>query len=684
MAQHLAQSLAPAQLGPDAAGPPALALVQAGTGVGKSAAYLAVGVALALARGVRLVVSTATVALQEQLLHKDLPALSAVLDAPLKVALAKGRTRYVCAVKLAQWADAAGGAAAATLELALDSDEANAATPPALQRHGSAHAHWYASWLKGEWDGDRDSLSEPPEPAAWAPVAADRHTCSGRQCPQYRACSYTRARLGLAQAQVIVANHDLVLASIGRGALPELNACLWVFDEAHHLPAVALAQFAAQLDLTALAWLDKLPRTLLEVAERASHPLPLDPAELANALRQAQQSLARLVLADWVDRPIEGDWRLPRGLVPAHWRVALDELRSAARHLLDELQALAECVRQRARDDMGDAPLWSAQYARLGVFAPRLIACVQAAQAWLEEADPPLARWLSVGVRAHQLSLTLHASPLHAAATLRSQLWPQVRAAALTSATLTACGQWTHFLTETGLIDQPGVAPRVVASPFDYARQARLVVVHTRADPSDASAYWPEVLAALLHDLSEVRAGALVLFTSRAQLAAAQRLLQESAWADLRAAVGVQGSASRTRLLAQHRNRVAAGQPAILWGLQSFGEGLDLPGALCEDLFITKLPFASPTDPVEQARAEWMRACGQDPFGQWVVPATAQRLMQWTGRAIRSETDRAQVVCYDRRLIRTGWGRRLLAGLPPYPVWQRDVAGGTLTQLSDL
>jgi len=145
--------------------------------------------------------------------------------------------------------------------------------------------------------------------------------------------------------------------------------------------------------------------------------------------------------------------------------------------------------------------------------------------------------------------------------------------------------------------------------------------------------------------------------------------------AKLQTRVLVQNDYPRTTLLNRHRERVALGQPSIIFGMQSFGEGLDLPGALCEHLFITKLPFAPPNDPLSSARSDWLRAQGRDSFNEWVIPAVSLRLAQWVGRAIRSESDRAQVICYDPRLLTTGYGKRLMQGLPPFKKWQRDAQG---------
>ncbi|MPM83353.1 putative ATP-dependent helicase DinG [bioreactor metagenome] len=176
---------------------------------------------------------------------------------------------------------------------------------------------------------------------------------------------------------------------------------------------------------------------------------------------------------------------------------------------------------------------------------------------------------------------------------------------------------------------------------------------------------------ALLSDLAMVEAGALVLFTSREQMRQAVDALPTV----MRETVLVQNTLPRQQLLSRHRERVAQGMPSIIFGMQSFGEGLDLPGPLCESLFITKLPFAPPDDPVGEARAEWLRGSGRDPFIELVVPATAIRLAQWAGRAIRTEEDRAHVYCYDKRLVRTSYGQLLLKGLPPFTLERRTAAG---------
>jgi ATP-dependent DNA helicase DinG len=709
---------------PAAAAPPgerAIAVVQAGTGVGKSAAYAATVIPLALAHQKRVILSTATVALQEQLMAKDLPALSAALPQPFSFALAKGRGRYVCRLKLDQLSG--GDAASADLFESDDAPESASQSPDALAAHTVASAaasaraaeRWderarqYTQWSlrldAGDWDGDRDQLTDPPEAELWGPVAAERHTCTARHCPSYQSCSYYRARSKLAQAQVIVVNHDLLLATLGLHALPAPSDCYIVFDEAHHLGAVAQGQFTESMDLMRSQWLDRLPRAVEEVAGALNHTPGIDVAEFARELKRTQSDLARLAMArigslpawdqmtgraarapvaqggfDKAAQPVVE--RFEGGALPPEWMDTVAQLATRSAALLKVMEALATQLKASARDNPGDAARCAKLYSRLGVLAPRLQHLQATADLWLQEPNagqPPLAKWLQAGLQGGLVTLSAHACPLQPGSLLRSHLWRNVRAAVVTSASLTSCGSFDHFLHESGLAFDDAVQSREVQSPFDHARQGRLVVVQTRADPKDVEAYSREMLDALMEDLAQVRRGALVLFTSRALMRRAQELLERGMHGALRDQVLVQGEASRTLLIKRHAEHVAEGRASILFGLQSFGEGLDLPGELCEWVFITKLPFASPSDPVGQARADWLKAQGRDPFSELVVPATGARLLQWTGRALRTETDQAVVVCYDARLLRQAYGRRMLQGLPPYRLQRR--VDGVLTDV---
>jgi ATP-dependent DNA helicase DinG len=679
MAACVATTLARADLGEHPTPAKAIAVIQAGTGVGKSAAYASTAIALALERKTRVLISTATVALQEQLMTKDLPALAKTMDKPFAFALAKGRGRYVCKLKLERLV----GTGAGSDELFDADDDAPAPSryssplsEEALEERRTQLYETMASTLAtGNWDGDRDTLAEAPDPRDWSVVAAERHTCTVRHCPRFRDCSYYEARNRLAEANVIVANHDLVLASLGMKTLPDLDNCLVIFDEGHHLPAVALDQFSSAMDLSNLRWLDKLPKILQEVSSKLNLHLGEDVNTVTSQLKGALTTLARMAMdLVWAQtgknahgEGQDGTLRFANGKLPDDLVDPVTQIQAQANGLSTTLEALGLEVKAVAKEDPSQAVLCAQLYTKLGSLAPRLGSVVSTASLLLEHGDQPLAKWLQAESEHGYLTMTAHACPIVPGDLLRQFLWSKVRGAVVTSASLTSCGNFDYFLKEAGLSNNPNVQALEVASPFDYAKQGTLTVVHTVAEPKNADAYTAEMVQALMTDIEQVKRGALVLFTSRAQMRAATEALPGY----LQDMVLVQGTQSRARLLSSHMARVESGMPSVLFGLQSFGEGLDLPGALCETVFIAKLPFAPPSDPVDEARAEWLRTVGRDPFNELVIPATGIKLLQWTGRAIRTEEDHAQVICYDKRLTQTAYGRRMLSGLPPYRLEKR-------------
>ena len=610
---------------------------------------------------------------------KDLPALAHSMGKPFVFALAKGRGRYICKVKLERLVGT-GAAEDDMFDDVVNDDrpqpKVSALSQEAMEERRQALFESMAHKLAvAAWDGDRDTLAETPDLRDWSAVAAERHTCTARHCPRYKECSYYNARTRLAEANVIVANHDLVLASLGMKTLPDLDNCLVVFDEGHHLPAVALDQFSSAMDVSNLRWLDKLPKTMNEVAGKLALHVGEDVQTVTSQLKAALTTLARMAMdLVWAQtgknargEAQDGTLRFANGVLPEALVEPVTQIHAQASGLSKVLEALGVDIKAIAKDDPSQGALCAQLYAKLGGLSPRLGSLVDTANLLLEHGEQPLAKWLQAESEGGYLTMTAHACPIVPGDLLRQFLWSQVRGAIVTSASLTSCGSFDYFLKEAGLSNNPNVTALEVSSPFNYTTQGTLTVVHTQAEPKNAEAYTAEMVQALLQDMEQVKRGALVLFTSRAQMRAATEALP----GHLQDMVLVQGTQSRTRLLAAHTARVESGMPSVLFGLQSFGEGLDLPGALCETVFIAKLPFAPPSDPVDEARAEWLRSVGRDPFNELVIPATGVKLLQWTGRAIRTEEDHASVICYDKRLLQTAYGKRMLAGLPPYRLEKR-------------
>lgn len=663
MLHAIGRSLNQSRFEPD--GEARVCVIEAGTGVGKTRAYLAAALTLARRAGVKVVVSTSTIALQEQVMGKDLPELAKALDVPPTIALLKGRGRYLCPVKLDQ--------ACSGEQTAMGLEEGdNAPQTPPLERFIALKKRWDG----GGWNGERDSLG-PDELALWGHLAADRHACTSRHCPQFHHCPYFDAKRAASKADVLVANHDLVLASLrsDASALPSGERAIYVFDEGHHLPATALSHFACEASLSERRWLQRLDKALDQAAKALRYPISLEGSsallnqsldDLLRAVMQGVGNEAIGLLHEAAENPnpyAKGSRiRFENGVLPEELLAPWAAVREAAERLQGKASEFSAWLKEKRAEDEDLAPLIALHVSEIGGPFKRLVDLVETAQLMLDDGDPPAAKWLDFSVGGGSLRVAARACPLFASGVLRRHLWPLLRGAVITSATLRALGRFDYFLKDSGLAGQPGVEALEVASPFDYAKQGRFLVVQTQASPKQASDHTAEVAKLLQQDLLQVEAGALVLCSSWVQLHA----LVAATGPALRRQMRVQGESARELLLREHRAAVERGERSILVGLQSFGEGLDLPGRLCEWVFMPKLPFMTPDDPVQEARAEWLDGHGRSSFNELVVPSAGVRLNQWAGRGIRSESDHAHIVCYDPRLVGTAFGKQLLAGLPGF------------------
>lgn len=657
-------------------GEPAVVAVEAGTGTGKTVAYSLAAIPAAKAAGKRLVIATATVALQEQIVHKDLPDILRNSGLNFSFTLAKGRGRYLCLSKL---------------DLLLQEGQAQSSTAQMFAEEGfridvdeSAQKllNQMMERLAGNrWDGDRDSWSEAIEDADWARVTTDHSQCTNRHCPNFQQCAFYKAREGMTKVDVIVTNHDMVLAdlALGGGAvLPDPRDTLYVFDEGHHLPDKAIGHFAHFTRLRSTAdWLGQVEKNLTKLL--AQHPLPGELGrliggvpELARELRGQQQFMfsACEELADFrtgedVEERERPRHRFPGGVVPEHLVEMAVELKKGFARLNDLFTQLAEMLKQAMDGEAGvgisnlQAEEW---YPLFGSLLTRAqgnweLWCAFTAE---DPADsPPMARWLSLADSGAIFDIEVNASPILAAETLRRNLWNVAHGALLTSATLTALGSFDRLRMRAGLPRSAVTA--VVPSPFMHAEAGLLHVPDLQADPRDAVAHTAAIVRALPAIVDGLR-GTLVLFASRKQMQGVFDGLDRE-W---RRRVLIQGSLSKQETLSRHKARVDEGEPSVLFGLASFAEGVDLPGAYCEHVVIAKIPFAVPDDPVEAALSEWIEARGGNPFMEISVPDASLRLIQACGRLLRTEADRGTITLLDRRVVTQRYGKAILNALPPF------------------
>ncbi|RQW70729.1 ATP-dependent DNA helicase DinG [Halomonas sp. YLB-10] len=646
-------------------------VLEAGTGTGKTLAYLLAALPVAKARGKRLVLATATVALQEQVLHQDLPSLKAHSGLSFDFALAKGRGRYVCVAKL----DAAMDGAEENPTLSLFEQSLDAATGDDFKALVAAMGDAYGN---GRWEGDRDSWGEAIDDSHWRRLTVDHRQCTNRRCGHFGACAFFRARRDLDQADVIVANHDLVLADLALGGglvLPDPADCIYVFDEGHHLPDKAISHFTHRFSVGGgLRWLRNLRGSLTEL----NTALGVQPtlARLLGALPTAMEALEpRLgeVFAlghQLAERPhgLNDDedgaqHRFEMGRVPEALRAQAEALVVPFAELCRLLESMTDILRESLDPEKSTGLAREQAEAWLPLLALLHGRALEAHALWQAFAEgdpadaPPRARWLTLERFQGEPELIFSASPVSAAHTLARSLWGRCHGAVVTSATLTALGRFERLQERAGLANR--YRYQRLPSPFDYSR-AVLSVPREAVDPADRDGH-ERAIVDFVQALDDKEA-VLVLFSSRAQLRGVEKALSR----ERRERVLAQDRLPKRELVSRHRQRIDAGEGSILFGLASFAEGIDLPGDYLTHVVITRLPFAVPDDPVGATLAEWIESQGGNPFMRISVPDASIKLVQACGRLIRKEADRGRITLLDRRVLTRRYGRALLDALPPF------------------
>jgi ATP-dependent DNA helicase DinG len=581
-----------------------LLVAEAGTGTGKTFAYLVP----ALLSGGKVIISTGTKNLQDQLYNRDLPTVRKALRVPVSTALLKGRANYVCHHHL----------------------EGALADGRFASREDVAHLHKIARFAKVSKTGDRAELASVPENApAWQSATSTRENCLGQDCKQYKECFVMAARREALNADIVVVNHHLFFADVmlkDEGMAELLPACnAVIFDEAHQLPETATLFFGENLSSGQL--LDLCRDTLVEAIAGAGDVPELRPA--VAAVEKATRDV-RLAL------PLDAA-RLTHAATTAK-----EAFRAALATLDSGLEKLAKLLEAQAQRSEGLENCWRRaldQHARLG--------------RWLDTESGGMVRWTET----FSASFQLNAAPLEIAEIFRKQLQGHPRAWIFTSATLAVNRDFAHYTAEMGL-EQANTA--CWDSPFNYPQQALLYVPEGLPEPNDA-AHTAAVVDAAWPVIEASRGRAFLLFTTLRAMRRAHELLHErfeAAGVDY--PLLLQGEGTRSELLERFRRL----GNAVLVASQSFWEGVDVRGEALSLVVIDKLPFAPPDDPVLAARIEYLNKQGKNAFMEYQLPRAAISLKQGAGRLIRDETDRGVLMICDPRLVSKHYGRRIWQSLP--------------------
>ncbi|WP_176059810.1 ATP-dependent DNA helicase [Paraburkholderia sp. BCC1876] len=606
-------------------------IVEAGTGTGKTYAYLVP----AMLWGGKVIVSTGTKHLQDQLFQRDIPTVRDALAVPVSVAMLKGRANYLCHYYLQRTAD-------------------NGRLP---SRQETSYLQDIVRFAKITRTGDKAELASVPETAAvWSMVTSTRENCLGQECPHYKDCFVMQARREAQQADIVVVNHhlffaDIMLRDTGMAELlPTANTV--IFDEAHQLPETATLFFGETLSTTQFL---ELARD--SVAEGLGHAREtIDWVKLGSTLERAARDVRLAFKEDSV--------RLSIGQLPDDHplfaaletlETELDALTSALASQAERAESIGACLR-RARELQGVLAGWTTPPTETERAAADNAAQGASADGKSERADPnEKVRWIEV----FSHTVQLHETPLSVAPIFAKQRAGVPRAWIFTSATLSVRGDFTHYAAQMGLNARRSMT---LPSPFDYPTQGLLYVPRNLPQPSSPM-FTDAVFDAALPAIEASGGGVFMLCTTlRAVDRISTRLrdtIESRGW-DY--PLLVQGDASRTELLDRFRSY----GNAILVGSQSFWEGVDVRGDALSLVVIDKLPFAPPDDPVLSARLDALTKKGLSPFAVHQLPQAVITLKQGAGRLIRAETDRGVLMICDTRLVDKPYGRRIWQSLPPF------------------
>ncbi|WP_158589024.1 ATP-dependent DNA helicase DinG [Alginatibacterium sediminis] len=627
-------------------------LAEAGTGTGKSLAYLLSAIPLARALNKTLVISTATVSLQQQLMDKELPLVHRAGDGDFSFALAKGRLRYCCAHKLAR------------PQQTLGFDE------PKQQQQ---LLEMQTAYQQGKWDGDRDSWTSKIADSLWLEIQADKHSCNSLLA-RHRTCPLQKARKGLKKANVVLINHSLLLTELKSGGavvLPEIENCIIVLDEAHQFPEITRDNSASQLDLSkAILEVDEIPKLAQQLEQRLNTSKAsnngLKIVDACSELKVAFTQVKAFASTN-SDKFESSSFGATSSTAPSHWRYALGQLPSTlsnisenystlAATLVSSLESQAGQIQDAISDNQIKSAVGEAMLSRLHLAQEQADTWANTLALYGKQDDYPVAYWMSE----NKDGFVLNASAIEVGGLLREILWDKAYSVIALSATLSALGRFDHFLHQSGLYNSLSSEQMLLLpSPFDYHR-VRLDVPIDIAPPEDPK--FSKQVAQYILKSHQAREATLVLCNSYRLLNLVDGHLQAHKLTNL----WKQGEQSNHQVLKKHRAAVKKGEASTILASIGFSEGIDLPGDDLTHLIVARLPFAVPSDPLQMTHSELLESRGQNPFVLITLPAASRRLIQSCGRLMRKEEDCGTITLLDPRLRSKHYGQQLINALPPF------------------
>ena len=629
--------------------------VEAPTGTGKTMAYLIATLPIAKANDKKLVIASANVALQEQLLNKDIIEAQKYSTTPFDYALAKGRSRYVCIRNLINLTEDN------TDTQSLFEDALLWDAPPSKSQIDQL-GEMTEDYTSKRWSGEIDDLETPPESSLWQKVACNRFTCTAKNCEFYNDCAFFKARKKVAQADVIIANHDLVLADIfsGNSILPDVEDCIFVFDEAHHFAPKALSHFSqsASIDFikTSIRQAQSAMDQICKITHQDSVESRIDAIDTLSS--ELNAPLSELDYTD--DIHLFGLTGVDDVIMNSAQNLAISMSTAYANfsEKKDDWQAFCKSNHQEQAtlDNLSNI---------IGQNEQNLSSIVSLLGAFTQSTNPdkpPPSHWIEKSIMANKkTNYHLNSAKIDVSNHLDTLIWSKAAGVVLTSATLTALGSFDRLNQQLGLKEKDNKYLRL-ASPFDH-QSVDFIVAKMKSNPTQAFEHTQELAKELKKRINQ-ELGTLVIFASNNQMQMVADLVEKS----LDCPLLIQGEYSKKRILEKHIGLRRQSKGSVIFGLDSFAEGVDLKGDNLNHVMIAKLRFSVPTSPIEKTTQSYLESQGRNPFMEIALPDASLRLIQACGRLIRTETDTGKITIFDNRLTTKFYGKQLLNALPGYHV----------------
>ena len=629
--------------------------VEAPTGTGKTFAYLLSSIPIAKANKKKLIVSSANVALQEQLLLKDIPEAQKYCQVDFEYALVKGRSRYVCIRNLINLCEEK-SADSTLFDSDLLFDE-----PPGkyqLEEMGGLLEDYSAK----KWNGEIDDLMRAPDHSIWQKINCNRFTCTAKSCEFYQDCAFFKARKQITKADVIIANHDLVLADLATGntVLPDVDESIFIFDEAHHLSAKALSHFSLS---TGTEFIKTSIRQAKGVSDQICKITQQDSTDVN--IKQVDDYLSDLTTILKTLDFDEDVYLFDKGVVDQPIKDIAKNLFIVIGNIQNKFSTLRESWSDYLKIKVLDKSISDPVNTASGECEQHLSGIVELLSSFLKSDDnsqSPHSRWIEKNTLANKkINYSLFSAQTDVSDNLDALIWSKASGAILTSATLSSLGSFDRLNKQLGLKKSENQYLRL-PSPFVFD-QVDFIVAKFKANPTQVFDHTKEVASQLLKRI-DTQQGTLVLFASNKQMQMVADMIEKK----LDCSLFIQGEYPKKTILEKHINLRKNGEGSVIFGLDSFAEGVDLKGDNLTHVVIVKLRFSVPTSPIDKTLSDYLQSQNRNPFMEISLPDASLRLIQACGRLIRTETDTGKITIFDNRLVSKFYGKQLLAALPNYNI----------------